>query len=158
MAVGEIAGVEVTGPRDTAPGEVSDAAGVARPERAPQAPEVLDGPFTTRQLLRIDEALTVADAQAALTFSVYVGPLDNPTRDHAERLHDQIPGQQSVVLLAISPNQRVLEIITGERADRRLPRHVCALVALSMTAAFGGGDLAGGIVTGLRMLADQANG
>jgi hypothetical protein len=121
-------------------------------------PEVLDGPFTTRQLLRIDEALTAADAQTGLTFSVYVGQLDDPTREHAERLHSQIPGQRSAVLFAISPNQRMLEIVTGELADRRLPRHVCALAALSMTASFGGGDLAGGIVTGLRMLADQANG
>jgi len=158
VAVGEVAGVELTRPRDTAAGEVSDAAGAARPERTTQTPEVLDGPFTTRQLLRIDEALTVADAQTGLTFSVYVGPLDDLIRDHAERLHGQIPGQPSAVLLAISPNQRVLEIVTGERADRRLPRHVCALAALSMTAAFGGGDLAGGIVNGLRMLADQANG
>ncbi|HEX6075428.1 MAG TPA: DUF5130 family protein [Micromonosporaceae bacterium] len=134
------------------------AGGVAAASGGGRAPDVLDGPFTTRQLLRIDEALTVADAETGLTFSVYVGPLDDPTRDHAERLHGRIPGQRSAVLLAISPNQRVLEIVTGELVDRRLPRQVCALAALSMTASFGGGDLAGGIVTGLRMLADQASG
>jgi hypothetical protein len=33
---------------------------------------------------------------------------------------------------------------------------VCALAALGMRAAFSGGDLTGGIVTGLRMLADAA--
>ncbi|MGH3713879.1 MAG: DUF5130 family protein [Micromonosporaceae bacterium] len=133
---------------------------VAVPEsgRAAQAdPDVLDGPFTTRQLLRIDEALVAADSETGLTFSVYVGPLDEPTRAHAERLHDQLADSGEAVLLAISPNQRVLEIVTGEQATARLPRQVCALAALSMTAAFGGGDLAGGIVTGLRMLTDQAS-
>jgi uncharacterized membrane protein YgcG len=60
------------------------------------------------------------------------------------------------VLLAVSPNQRVVEIVTGPIAAKKLPDRVCALAALSMTAAFSGGDLAGGIVTGLRMLSDQA--
>lgn len=150
MAAGELSSVDVT-----------PAPAVTRAEEgaAPAAhPAVLDGPFTTRQLLRIDEALSAADAETGLTFSVYVGPLDQPTREHAERLHDQLPDNGSVVLLAVSPNQRALEIVTGEQADRRLPRQVCALAALSMTAAFGGGDLAGGIVTGLRMLTDQARG
>jgi hypothetical protein len=51
----------------------------------------------------------------------------------------------------------VLEIVTGQRAARRLPDRICALAALSMTASFEGGDLAGGVVTGLRMLADQGS-
>lgn len=133
-------------------------AAVVRPEAEPAAhPDVLDGPFTTRQLLRIDEALVAADAETGLTFSVYVGPLAEPTREAAEALHEQLPEPSDGVLLAVSPNQRVLEIVTGERATKRLPRQTCALAALSMTASFGGGDLAGGIVTGLRMLTDQAS-
>jgi len=113
-------------------------------------------PFTPRQLFRIDEALAAADRETGLTFSVYVGALDEPTRESAEALLDKLPAPADSVLVAVSPEQRVLEIVTGERATRRLPDRMCALAALSMTAAFGGGDLAGGIITGLRMLADQA--
>jgi uncharacterized membrane protein YgcG len=113
-------------------------------------------PFTSRQLFRIDEALAAADRETSLTFSVYVGALEESTREYAEALLDQLPAPADSVLIAVSPEQRVLEIVTGERAARRLPDRMCALAALSMTAAFGGGDLAGGIVTGLRMLADQA--
>jgi uncharacterized membrane protein YgcG len=116
----------------------------------------LDGPFTPRQLFRIDEALRAADRETGFVFCVYVGELAEPTREHAERLISNLEDPARSVLLAVSPNQRVLEIITGEQAARRLPDRVCALAALSMTAAFGGGDLAGGVVTGLRMLADQA--
>src|SRR5262245_36961154 len=43
-------------------------------------PEVLDGPFTTRQLIRLDEALRLADRSTGLTFSVYVGELEEPVR------------------------------------------------------------------------------
>ena len=115
-----------------------------------------DGPFTPRQLFRIDEALSATDRETGITFSVYVGPLSDASREHAEQLLEQLPAPADSVLVAVSPDQRVLEIVTGERVARRLPDRYCALAALSMTAAFGGGDLAGGIVTGLRMLADQA--
>ncbi|HEX2773741.1 MAG TPA: DUF5130 family protein, partial [Micromonosporaceae bacterium] len=53
-------------------------------------PEVLDGPFTTRQLLRIDEPLRTADRSTGLVFSVYVGDLDEPVRGHAEKLLGQM--------------------------------------------------------------------
>ncbi|HET8658368.1 MAG TPA: DUF5130 family protein [Micromonosporaceae bacterium] len=119
-------------------------------------PEVLDGPFTTRQLLRLDEALRLADRSTGLTFSVYVGELDEPVRAHAEKLHGQLADPDRSVLLAVSPNQRLLEIVTGAETRKRLPDRDAKLAALSMAAAFGGGDLAGGIVTGIAQLADHA--
>jgi hypothetical protein len=117
---------------------------------------VADGPFTANGLVRLDEALRTADQQGSLHFSVYVGPLDEPTRPAAEHLHDKLPDADNSVLVALSPNQRVLEVVTGPLAGKHLPDRVCALAALSMTAAFSGGDLAGGLVTGIGMLADQA--
>jgi Domain of unknown function (DUF5130) len=114
-------------------------------------------PFTARQLWRLDEALTLASLETGLTFSVYVGVLQDPTHEHAERLHAQL-GQvaPNSVLIAVSPGQRTLDIVTGERSAKRLPDRSLALAALSMRAAFSAGDLTGGLVNGLRMLADQA--
>lgn len=117
---------------------------------------VLDGPFTTRQLLRLDEALRLADQNTGLTFSVYLGELDEPVRTHAERLHAQLSSPQRAVLVAVSPNQRLLEIITGSEARKRISDRGAKLAALSMAAAFGGGDLAGGIISGLDQLATHA--
>jgi hypothetical protein len=119
-------------------------------------PEVLDGPFTTRQLLRLDQALRVADSSTGLTFSVYVGDLDEPTRGHAEKLHGQLAEPGRSILVAVSPNQRILEIVTGSDARRRILDRDAKLAALSMAAAFTGGDLAGGIVIGLDQLATHA--
>lgn len=117
---------------------------------------VLDGPFNTRQLLRLDEALRVADRSTGLTFSVYIGDLDEPVRGHAEKLHAQLGDPDRSVLVAVSPNQRVLEIITGSVARKRILDREAKLAALSMVAAFGGGDLAGGIISGLDQLATHA--
>ena len=60
------------------------------------------------------------------------------------------------VLIAVSPNDRVLQIVTGATARKRLPDRACKLAALSMVASFGGGDLTGGLVSGLAQLADHA--
>lgn len=114
------------------------------------------GPFTPRQLSRLDEALTLSSRESGLDFSVYVGALDEPTRAHAERLHRGLPRPAEGVLLAVSPQQRVLHIVTGEQSTRRLPDRACSLAALSMRASLSVGDLVGALVNGLRMLSDQA--
>lgn len=119
-------------------------------------PEVLDGPFTTGQLLRVDEALRTADRSSGLVFSVYVGDLDEPVRGHAEKLLGQMAEPEKAVLIAVSPNQRLLEIVTGPEARKRIPDRSAKLAALSMAAAFGGGDLAGGVIAGLDQLASHA--
>jgi hypothetical protein len=118
--------------------------------------QVADGPFTTRQLLRLDEALRIADQQTGLTFSVYIGELEVPTREHAERLHRQIEGADRAVLVALSPNQRRLEIVTGNEARKRISDRDAKLAGLSMAASFAGGDLAGGVVSGIDQLASHA--
>jgi hypothetical protein len=114
-------------------------------------------PFNTRQLARIDEALTLSSRESGLTFSVYVGELAEPTRATAEELFEKLATEaDGAVLVAVSPGQRRLHIVTGEASAPRLPNRACALAALGMRAAFANGDLTGGIVTGLRMLADSA--
>lgn len=115
------------------------------------------GPFTPGQLARIDEALTMSSWETGLDFSLYVGALEEPTREHAERLHAGLGARAANgVLIAVSPGQRLLHIVTGELSFRRLPDRSAALAALSMRAAFSLGDLVGGIVNGLRQLSDQA--
>lgn len=114
-------------------------------------------PFTLKQLERIDEALTMASRETGINFSLYVGRLAGDTRGTAEGMHPQMGANAANgVLVAVDPGQRVLEIVTGRDSVKRLPDRSCALAALSMTAAFGSGDLVGGIVNGLRMLSDQA--
>jgi hypothetical protein len=126
-------------------------------EEAPGlSPAQNNGPFTTRQLLRLDEAMRLADQQTGLIFSVYVGDLAEPTRATAEALHKELDGADRAVLLAVSPNQRVLEIVTGNVARKRVSDRDAKLAALSMAASFAGGDLAGGVLAGLDQLASHA--
>lgn len=115
-----------------------------------------DGPFTTRQLLRLDHALRVADQETGLTFSVYLGDFGTPAREFAEGLHKRVDDADHAVLVAVSPNQRKLEIVTGNEARKRISDRDAKLAGLSMAAAFAGGDLAGGVVAGIDQLASHA--
>jgi hypothetical protein len=124
------------------------------PRAAPVSP---DRPFRPAQLARIDEALTLASADTGLLFSIYVGPLGPEPRTRAEELFAKLALRHPApVLLALSPAERRLEIVTGGASARRIPNRVAALAALTMRASFTSGDLTGGIVGGLRQLADAA--
>jgi len=113
--------------------------------------------FTDGQVHEISRACSTAGAETGLNFSVYVGPVEGDVRDHAERLHAALgPRSPKGVIVLVAPGDRQLEIVTGKESARRLSDRSCALAALSMTTAFSGGDLAGGIVTGVRMLAESA--
>lgn len=133
----------------TASGRVS----VAK-EYTPGKPEL---PFNSVQLARLDEALTLSARTTGLGFSVYLGDLGDDTRATAEQLHAE-SGEMapSAVLIAVSPGQRKVEIVTGADSTRRLPDRACNLAVMSMVASFKEGDLIGGLVSGLRMLTDQA--
>jgi uncharacterized membrane protein YgcG len=113
--------------------------------------------FTNDQIRDIERVVEMASAETALTFSVYVGGAEGDIRDAAEALHAQFGvAATSTVLVVVSPGDRLLEIVTGEASARRLSDRACALAGLSMTTSFAGGDLVGGILTGVRMLAEAA--
>lgn len=114
-------------------------------------------PFTDAQIRDISRGCTTATSESGLHFSVYVGAVEGEIRDHAERLHAALGALASRgVLILVSPGDRQLEIVTGRDSARRLSDRACALAALSMTTAFAGGDLVGGILTGLLMLGEAA--
>jgi uncharacterized membrane protein YgcG len=115
------------------------------------------GPFTDGQIRDISRACSKATAETGLHYSVYVGSVEGDIREHAERLHAALgPLASRGVLILVAPGDRQLEIVTGKDSARRLSDRACALSALSMTTSFAGGDLVGGITTGVRMLGEAA--
>jgi uncharacterized membrane protein YgcG len=115
-----------------------------------------------RSQQRIQDAIETCRRENGLDVSVLVGDLAlddlKQFRQAAERLHEALGPERtlSAVLVVVAPGQRRVEIVTGPRVRRRVPDRVCSLAVLSMTTAFSGGDLAGGIVDGLRQIADSA--
>lgn len=102
-----------------------------------------------------------AREENGLDISVLVGDLElddvSQFRAACERLHAALGERSpSAVLIVVAPGQRRVEIVTGPLVRRRVPDRVSALAVLSMTSAFRGGDLTGGIVDAVRQIADAA--
>ncbi|MGH3975060.1 MAG: DUF5130 family protein [Pseudonocardiaceae bacterium] len=140
-----------------APGEA--VVGTGRISAARRVTPVLPTlPFSTSQLAALDDALARACRSAGLFFSVYLGDLGDDTRARAEELHDSMGDwADHAVLVAVSPGQRVVEVVTGGVAHHRLPDRGCKLAVESMVTSFQEGDLAGGLLSGLRILVDQTD-
>ncbi|MEC3978448.1 DUF5130 family protein [Amycolatopsis sp. H20-H5] len=155
MPSGELTSLSTTADGDPGYGAVVTASGriSAAKMYEPAAPI---GPFTIQQLARLDEALTFASRESGLDFSLYLGELGDDSRAGAEKLHASTDNPADSVLIAVSPAERVLEIVTGTRAFERLPDRGAKLTVASMVASFKEGDLVGGLVNALRMLSDQA--
>ena len=147
-------------------GQVSEAvAGLARiptaSGRISEAAEIHDEddkvPFSPSQLSRMDEALTRTSAETGLLFTLWVGALGARSRDRAEDLHASLgDSAPDAVLVAVSPGERVVEVVTGDESSRRVDDQGAKIAVGSMVSRFTEGDLVGGIVEGLRVLGDHA--
>lgn len=159
MAAGEGHGHgRVAVPEDLPPGTVVTSSGRVSAAEVFTEPDRDAQPFTPVQLTRLDEALTLATRETGLRFSVYLGDLGSDVTARVAELHAQLEGSGEAVLVAVSPEQRVVEVLTGAEARVRLPDRGAKLAVMSMVASFREGDLLGGLLSGLRMLADQAGG
>jgi uncharacterized membrane protein YgcG len=113
--------------------------------------------FTSRQSDEIRHAVTTANQETGLKFFVYVGQVTGDVRAHAMRRHAALGAvAEFAILVLVEPDARRVEIVTGDTARRRLDDRAAGLASLAMATSFAGGDLTGGIVNGLRMMAQAA--
>lgn len=114
--------------------------------------------FSQRQQEDVVRAIRLARQQSELPVSVYVGTLEGDSRAMAQKLHGAL-GETAAgsVLVAVDPGARRVEIVTGPEVRRRLDDRATGLAAMTMTSAFQGGDLSGGIASGVLALADSAH-
>lgn len=105
----------------------------------------------------VRQALVAAERRSGLRFALFLGRPVGGRRHFAEKLHAALGDEaDDAVLILVDLEGRALEIVTGERARRRLPDAACRLTAMSMATAFSAGDPAGGLLYGIGALAEQA--
>jgi hypothetical protein len=133
--------------------------GVTRWDQVPQVGPAgeADQPLTTSQLELLDDVLREAERFTGLRFSAYLGDLGSNTGATAQSLLSGLgPDAPTAVLLAVSPGQRVVEVVTGPEAARRVSDRAARLAVLAVVSSCTDGDIPGALVTGIRILADQA--
>lgn len=110
------------------------------------------------QLAELDRAIRAAEQTSRFEFSVYVGAAGPDSRADAVRRHATLSAPTRSVLVLVDPDARVLEVVTGADVRRRLSDDEVRLAVLAMETEFAAGNLVGGLVRGLQLLAEHARG
>ena len=107
-------------------------------------------PLSKSERTRVDAAMRDAEMRTRLEFSVFVGPLaGEDARDAARELHGRLRSPSRSVLIAVAPDRRVIEVVTGEQAEQRLSEGELDRITGEMADCFSRDDVAGGLVHGL---------
>jgi uncharacterized membrane protein YgcG len=114
--------------------------------------------FTHEQRERLEKALNAAETQTGMRFSVRIGAVEGDVALAAENALANLVAapHEPAVLILVSPGQRFVRIMTTPGAKRHVSDQAAGLAVLTMTSSFGLGDIVGGVINGLRQLADSS--
>ncbi|MGB3232565.1 MAG: DUF5130 family protein, partial [Mycobacterium sp.] len=76
-------------------------------------------PFPTKDLVILDNALKYGSRAARARFAVYIGDLGADPAATARELLARVPTPDNAVLLAVSPDQRAIEVVYGSQVKGR---------------------------------------
>lgn len=115
-------------------------------------------PIPSRVYRRVARAVDKAEDETGLQFCVYLGPAgEDGSRAAAERLFVETGlDSRPAVLVLVDPEHRKVEVVTAPDARTRVSDEAAAEAVARMTPKFAKGDLAGGIVAGIKQLATAA--
>jgi Domain of unknown function (DUF5130) len=109
-------------------------------------------PFPTSDLVAIDDALKYASRASMARFAIYLGDLGSDTAARAREILAKVPTPDNAVLLAVSPDQSVIEVVYGSAVRGRGAESAAPLGVAAASSAFEQGHLVDGLVSAIRVL------
>lgn len=109
-------------------------------------------PFPRLELMDLDNALTRASRQSKARFAVYVGDLGGDTAARARELLGEVATPNNSLLLAVSPDQRAIEVAYGSDLRGRGVESAAPLGVSAAASAFREGNLIDGLISALRVM------
>lgn len=110
-------------------------------------------PFPAKDLMTLDNALTEATRQTKSRFAVYIGDLGEDSAAGARAVLADVATPSNAVLLAVSPDQRCIEVVYGADVRGRGVESVAPLGVSAAAASFARGNLIDGLVSAVRVMA-----
>jgi hypothetical protein len=108
-------------------------------------------PFPIKDLVTLDDALTYGSRAAGARFAVYIGDLGSDTGARAREILAKVPTPNDAVLIAVSPDQHVIEVVYGSAVRGRGAESAAPLGVAAAAASFKDGDLIDGLVSAVRV-------
>jgi hypothetical protein len=109
-------------------------------------------PFSIKERVELDEALKYGSRASKARFAVYIGDLGADTAAKARQLLSKVPTPNDAVLLAVSPNQKAIEVVYGAGVRGRGAESAAPLGVAAAASAFKEGNLVDGLVSAIRVL------
>jgi hypothetical protein len=109
-------------------------------------------PFPVKDLVVLDDALKYGSRTAKARFAVYLGELGEDTAATARDILATVPTPDNAVLLAVSPNQRAIEVVYGSEVKGRGIEEAAPLGVSAAAASFKEGNLMDGLISAVRVL------
>ena len=109
-------------------------------------------PFPISDLVAIDDALKYGSRTSRARFAIYIGDLGSDTAARAREILAKVPTPNNAVLLAVSPDQHVIEVVYGSAVRGRGAESAAPLGVAAASSAFERGHLIDGLVSAIRVL------
>ena len=109
-------------------------------------------PFSVKDLVVLDDALKYGSRGSKARFAVYVGDLGEDTAASARDILAKVPTPDNAVLLAVSPNQKAIEVVYGAEVKGRGIEEAAPLGVSAAAASFKEGNLIDGLISAVRVL------
>ena len=109
-------------------------------------------PFPVKELVVLDDALKFGSRAAKARFAVYLGDLGDDTAARAREILAEVPTPDNAVLLAVSPNQKAIEVVYGSDVKGRSIEEAAPLGVSAAAASFKEGNLIDGLISAIRVL------
>jgi hypothetical protein len=109
-------------------------------------------PFSVKDLVVLDDALKYGSRGSKARFAVYLGDLGEDTAATARDILAKVPTPDNAVLLAVSPNQKAIEVVYGADVKGRGIEEAAPLGVSAAAASFKEGNLIDGLISAVRVL------
>jgi hypothetical protein len=111
-------------------------------------------PFPIKDLVAIDDALKYGSRHSMTRFAIYIGDLGSDTAARAREILAGVPTPNNAVLLAVSLDQAVIEVVYGSEVRGRGAEAAAPLGVAAASSAFEQGHLVDGLVNAIRVLSE----
>ncbi|PXX59826.1 uncharacterized protein DUF5130 [Nocardia tenerifensis] len=112
-----------------------------------------EAPFSDDERLAMDNVLTEATRATKVRFNVYIGDLGADPAAGADAIFPSTPDATRSVLIAVSPNDKAIEVRSGREVADRANDRVCQLGVTAASSSFRQGQLIDGLVSAVRVMA-----
>ena len=111
-----------------------------------------EAPFNDNERLLMDNTLTEVTRATKVRFNIYIGELGADSAAGADAIFPRTPEAARSVLIAVSPNEKSVEVRSGRNVADRVNDRICELGASALLSSLRQGELIDGLVSAVRVM------